>query len=139
MAYMNQERKAKVAAKVKPILAKYGMKGTLKVRNHTAISLTLRSGPIDFIGDLSEQRLLWYVTTQVDKDKMRERYEISINPYWFHEHYSGQSLAFLSEIIPAMKSADWYDRSDIQTDYFDTAYYYDVHVGSWQKPYKLTA
>ena len=37
MAYMNQERKAKVAAKVKPILAKYGMKGSLSVRNHSTI------------------------------------------------------------------------------------------------------
>ena len=69
---------------------------------------------------------------------MRKHYELDINPYWFQEHYSGVSLAFLSEIIPAMKSADWYDRSDAQVDYFDTAYYYDIHVGSWKKPYVLT-
>jgi dipeptide/tripeptide permease len=36
-----------------------------------------------------------------------------------------------------MKSADWYDKSDAQVDYFNTAYYYDVNVGSWNKPYKL--
>ncbi len=41
-------------------------------------------------------------------------------------------------IIPAMKGADWYDKSDAQIDYFDTAYYYDVNVGSWNKPYTLT-
>jgi hypothetical protein len=138
MAYMNQERKAKVAAKVKPILAKYGMKGSLSVRNHSTIVLKLTSGSIDFIGDLVEQRQFGYVTHKVDKDEMRKRYEISINPYWFQEHYSGESLAFLSEIIPAMKAADWYDKSDAQIDYFDTAYYFDVNVGSWTKPYTLT-
>ena len=138
MAYMNQERKAKVAAKVKPILAKYGMKGSLSVRNHSTIVLKLTSGSIDFIGDLVEQRQFGYVTHKIDKDEMRKRYEISINPYWFQEHYRGESLAFLSEIIPAMKAADWYDNSDAQIDYFDTAYYFDVNVGSWTKPYTLT-
>jgi len=24
------------------------------------------------------------------------------------------------------------------TDYFNTAYYYDVQVGRWNKPYRLT-
>jgi hypothetical protein len=135
---MNQTKKADIAAKVKPILAKYGMKGSLSVRNHSTIVLTLTSGPIDFIGDLNQTRQFGYVTAEVDKDKMRERYEIVINPYWYQEHYTGQSLAFLSEIFPALKGADWYDRSDIQTDYFDTAYYVDVNVGKWNKPYILT-
>ena len=138
MAYMNQSKKAVIASKVKPILAKYGMKGSLSVRNHSTICLTLTSGPIDFIGDLQEQRQFGYVNHKLDKQKMRERYELDINPYWYQEHYSGESLAFLHEIIPAMQGADWYDRSDAQVDYFDTAYYYDVNVGKWNKPYTLT-
>jgi hypothetical protein len=138
MAYMNQSKKATIASKVKPILAKYRMKGTLAVRNHSTIVLTLTGGPIDFIGDLKQERQFGYVTTQLDKDKMRERYELDVNPYWYKEHYTGESLAFLSEIFPALYGAEWYDRSDIQSDYFDTAYYVDVNVGSWQKPYTLT-
>ena len=139
MAYMNQERKAKIAAAVKPILAKYGMKGSLSVRNHMAIVLTLTSGKLDFIGDLQDERQFGYVTHQLDKSKMRENYELSVNPYWYHEHYSGQSLAFLSEVIPALKSADWYDESDAMIDYFNTAYYFDINVGKWNKPYILAA
>jgi hypothetical protein len=138
MAYMNQTKKQTIAAKVKPILAKYGMKGSLSVRNHSTIVLKLTSGPIDFIGDLTTQRQFGYVSYELNKDEMRKRYELSINPYWYHEHYTGTALAFLSEIIPAMKSADWYDDSDAQVDYFNTAYYYDVNVGSWNKPYNLT-
>lgn len=138
MAYMNQTKKQTIAAKVKPILAKYGMKGSLSVRNHSTIVLKLTSGKIDFIGDLNSTRQFGYVPVELDKAKMRERYELDINPYWYQEHYTGEALAFLSELIPAMKSADWYDNSDIQTDYFNTAYYYDVNVGSWNKPYVLT-
>ena len=135
---MNQSKKAVIASKVKPILAKYGMKGSLSVRSHSTIVLKLTSGPVDFIGDLQAQRQFGYVTQPLDKDEMRKRYELDINPYWFQEHYSGESLAFLSEIIPAMKAADYYDNSDAQIDYFDTAYYYDINVGSWNKSYTLT-
>jgi hypothetical protein len=137
MAYMNQERKAKVVEKVNPILAKYGMKGSLSVRNHSTIVLTITSGPLDFIGDMNTERdtLLGY--TPIDKDALRKSYAIDINPYWYHEHYTGTSHTFLSEIFPAMKAADWYDNSDAQIDYFDTAYYVDVNVGKWNKPYTL--
>ena len=132
---MNQERKAKIANALKPILAKYGMKGSLKVRNHHAITLTLRQGPIDFIGDLNESR---NGRLGVSKDEMRKRYELQVNQYWIDEHYTGVSLEFLKQVNEAMQAADYYDRSDAQIDYFDTAYYYDIHVGAWNKPYTLT-
>jgi len=135
---MNQEKKQKIQNALKPVLAKYGMKGTLKVRNHHAITLTLRQGPIDFIGDLAEQRTFGYIGTGFNKDKMREHYELQVNQYWIDEHYTGVSLEFLNKVKGAMMSADYYDNSDAQIDYFDTAYYYDINIGSWDKPYNLT-
>ena len=135
MAYMNQEKKQKIQNALKPVLAKYGMKGTLKVRNHHAITLTLRQGPIDFIGDLNENR---NGRLGVSKDEMRKHYELQVNQYWIDEHYTGVSLEFLKQVNEAMQAADYYDRSDAQIDYFDTAYYYDINVGSWNKPYTLT-
>jgi hypothetical protein len=30
---------------------------------------------------------------------------------------------------------EWFDKSDIMTDYFHTAYYYDISIGQWDKPY----
>jgi hypothetical protein len=51
MAYMNQEKKAKIAATLKPILKKYGIKGSLSVRNHTSIVLTITAGKVDFYKD----------------------------------------------------------------------------------------
>ena len=138
MAYMNQEKKQKIQNALKPILAQYGMKGTLKVRNHHAITLTLRQGPIDFIGDLAEQRTFGYIGTGFNKDKMREHYELQVNQYWIDEHYTGVSLEFLNKVKGAMMAADYYDNSDAQIDYFDTAYYYDIVIGSWDRPYTLT-
>jgi hypothetical protein len=32
-------------------------------------------------------------------------------------------------------AAGYYYNSDAMTDYFDTAYYYYINVGKWNKPY----
>lgn len=141
MAYMSQEKKAKIVAAVKPILKKYGLKGTFAVRNHSTIVLNIKSGKIDFIEN--------YIATDANVphgkkmaqdqiDYIRKNQFLDINPYWFQEHFSGKAKSALSEIFTAMKKAgDWFDKSDIQTDYFNTAYYVDVNVGKWSKPYTV--
>jgi len=134
MAYMNQSKKAVIQQNLKPILAKYGVKGTLRVRNGHAITLTLRSGSVDFVADMTERAH----GDRTNKDEIRQHYNFMINQYWFNEHYSGTARDFIAEVDTAMRSADYYDRSDIQTDYFDTAYYYDICVGEWNAPYTVT-
>lgn len=142
MAYMDQTRKAKIANAIKPILAKYGVKGSLSVRNHSTICLTIKSGKIDFIEN--------YIKTDEEKPYakhfsedqvayIRKNQSIDVNPYWFQEHFTGKAKAFLTEAFKALKSADWYDESDIQTDYFNIAYYVDLNIGKWNKPYVLVA
>ena len=136
MAYMNQERKAKISQALKPILAKYKVKGTLSVRNHMSIVLTLKSGAIDFIGNSNRvcgrdhyQVARGFTPNSVGYDQ--------VNPYWFKDHYDGVAKEFLIEAFKALKAADWYDESDAMTDYFNTAYYVDVNIGKWNKPYEV--
>jgi len=138
MAYMNQERKAKIAQALKPVLAKYGVKGSLSVRNHMAICLTLKSGPIDFIAN--SNRVCGNDHYQVSRGfrPNTNNYD-QVNPYWFQDHYDGVAKEFLTEAFKALKAADYYDNSDAMTDYFDTAYYYDLNIGRWDKPYVVTA
>jgi hypothetical protein len=33
----------------------------------------------------------------------------------------------------------WYDNSNAMIDYFDTAYYMHMEVGSWNQPYECKA
>ena len=42
-----------------------------------------------------------------------------------------------AEAMAALKGADWYDESDAQVDYFNTAYYVDINIGQWKSPYIL--
>lgn len=140
MAYMNQEKKAQIASALKPILAKYNIKGTLSVRNHSTIVLTIKSGAIDFIENYIETNQNKNYDKKLCTDQVayiRKNNSLGINPYWFQEHYSGVAKDFLTETLKAMKSGGWYDNSDAQVDYFDTAYYVDVNIGTWDKPYNL--
>jgi hypothetical protein len=124
MAYMNQEKKKVIAAKLKPVLKKYGVKGSLSVRNHMSIVLNVKSGKIDFFSDYGD----------IEDAK---KFGIQVNPYWFQDHFTGKSKEFLAEAFDALKAAGYYNNSDAQIDYFDTAYYYDINIGKWNKPYSL--
>jgi hypothetical protein len=141
MAYMNQERKAKIAQALKPVLAKYGVKGTLSVRNHSSIVLTLKSGKIDFIENFIKTDADSYIGRKMDQkqiDYLRKNQAMDVNPYWFQDHFTSVAKSFLTEAFNALKAADWYDESDAMTDYFNTAYYVDLNVGKWNKPYIVT-
>lgn len=138
MAYMNQERKSVIVNAVKPILKKYGVKGTFAVRNHMTICLNITEGPIDFIENYIETDANLPYAKHMSADQVeyiRKNKTLDINPYWYHEHFSGKAKQFFEEVFKGMKAAGWYDKSDAQTDYFDTAYYVDVNVGKWNKHY----
>lgn len=124
MAYMNQETKTRIAQKLKPILKEFGVKGSLSVRNHSTLVLKLRSGAVDFAGDFI--------------GKSTNGSDPYVNPYYYREHFAGRSQAFLNEVMHVMNDGNW-DRSDIQTDYFDVGWYSDIKIGEWNKPYQVTA
>jgi len=133
MAYMSQERKAKIAPAVKSILKRYGVKGTLAVRNHMTLVLNIKSGTLDFIKDFNEtvsNDPTWRGAT------LSQTY-ISVNPYHYSSHFGDKVIKkFLDEVLRALNDGN-HDNSDIQTDYFDVGWYVDVNIGKWDKPYIL--
>jgi hypothetical protein len=136
MAYMSQDRKAELAPAIKAALKKYGVKGSLAVRNHSTLVLNIKSGPIDFIGNLNK---VCAVAPGADRyGTYRPAVDhIDVNPYHYQSHFDGKALAFLSAVMPVMNKGN-HDNSDIQTDYFDIGWYIDVNIGAWNKPYLLT-
>ena len=131
MAYMNQDKKAKIAPVVKAILKKYRMKGTLSVRNHSTLVLSIKEGSLDLISNYNET--VANAPGGFRGGNPAENY-LSPNPYWYQDHFSGESLKFMGELFDALNDGN-HDRSDIQTDYFDVGWYVDVNVGGWNKPY----
>ena len=120
MAYVSQEKKKELAVGIKSVLKKYKMKGSIAVDNYSTLVVNLKSGAIDFAAQ-------------------NEHYQVNV--YWVGSHWTGLAKEFLLELLEAMKGegTGWFDKSDIQTDYFHTAWYNNINIGKWDKTYELTA
>jgi len=139
MAYFNQERKSERAPAIKAILKKYGVKGSLAVRNHSTFVLNIKSGSIDFIENYIKTDFGQHGNkmSQEQVEYIRKNKSLDVNPYWYQEHFSGKARDFLKEVITTMNGGN-HNNSDVQTDYFDVGWYVDVNIGSWDKPYTVT-
>ena len=60
---------------------------------------------------------------------------LDINQYHL-DGYNPKYTPLFEKIVSIMKGEDWFDHSDSQTDYFHTAYYIDLNIGKWNKPYE---
>lgn len=125
MAYVSQELKAKIAPKVKAILKKYKVKGSLAVNHHSTLVLNIKEGSLDFLNEYGVEDYGKFI---------KERDYIQVNPYHYKSHFKGKSKAFLAEVIPALNDGNW-DKSDSQSDYFNVGWYVSVNIGKWNKPY----
>ena len=54
MAYITQEDKKELAVGIKKVLAKYNVKGTIGIHNHSTIVVRLKSGDLDILGNYWE-------------------------------------------------------------------------------------
>ncbi len=136
MAWMNQERKATLAPRVKEILKRYGLKGSLRVRHHSTLILTIRSGRLDFIANaIAEQS--WRNPPRANSDAYAgsEGY-LQVNHYHLSRSFSGECLEALVELTDAMNAGN-HDRSDLMTDYHDVGWYTSISIGSWDRPYEV--
>jgi len=140
MAYMNQEMKKEIKAAIDATVEILGLKGKLKyslaVSNGTMLTLNVKSGPIDFIGNynaVAEEKNK-YITDHM-KNRLAED-SIDINPFWAHEHFTDEAQKVIVALLKAMNIKN-YDNSDIQSDYFDIGYHVRMNIGKWNKPYEV--
>lgn len=118
MAYVSQDMKKALAPTIKAVLKKYGMKGSIGVSNHSTLVVTVTEGKIDF--------------------DMKRDY-LQVNHYWIDKNYDGVARDFLTELADAMRGPEFYDHSDLMTDYFSVSHYININLGRFSKPYKLVA
>ena len=116
MAYVSKEDKKELAPEIKKVLAEYGVKGTIKVRNYSTLVVTLRKVPAGLF--------------------TAKEIENGVNVYHL-EWFEGTAKKFLTKLLAAMKGTRWYDNTDAMIDYFDTAWYNDIKIGEWNKPVEV--
>jgi hypothetical protein len=138
MAYVSQEVITKARAALKALNKEYGVKATLSGKGDSTLYLTIAEGKIDFINNFCENivaKRRQHDTKQVI-DWVTKEQNISVNQYYLDSSFDGIALEYL-EKAKAIMYADHWDRSDIQSDYFNCAYYISIQVGRWNKPYKF--
>ena len=135
MAYVSQEDKKELAVGIKKVLAKYNVKGTIGVHNHSTIVVRLRSGDLDILGNYWKL----YKENEYKVDPWNQRSEkptsLQVNTYYVDSHFTGEVANFLTELVAELKGEKFFDHSDIQTDYFHCSHYVEIDVGNWEKPY----
>ena len=137
MAYMNQERKAKLAANLKKVVPQ-GWKYSVSVQNHSTIVMTIASAPVDLIAEYVEnvnQGHRAVMNPDLYSIKQRPDY-IDVNHYWIDKQFSGETLEIFKQINEALNDGN-HDRSDLMTDYFDVGWHVDIRIGRWDKPFQV--
>ena len=137
MAFMNQEKKKKIAAALKVAMKGTGIKYTLAVNNYSTLVMNIKSGPVDFAQNHRETVKDQPKYAHYRENKSPLPKSMQVNTYWYQEHFSGQALEILQKAIPVLNTGN-HDRSDIQSDYFDVGWYVNVNIGQWNKPYEVT-
>ena len=142
MAYVSQEMKKELSGGIKAVLKKYGMKGTIAVDNHSSLVVNLKGGKLDLLGVAQQHNDL--VAEQRGQQSYPIGDHLQVNNYyaeeWANEVGEPEVANFYGELVKAMKAptsrGEWYNKSDIMTDYFDIAYYTNINAGQWNKPYE---
>lgn len=121
MAYMNQEKKAQIAAALKKVMPK-DWRYSLAVRNYSEIVMTIRKGP----SNLMIVPAHGHVDEHIHAGIYRQ-----VNPHSYKDNFLPEFDEIFAKIYAALNSAGNYDNSDIMTDYFDVGYYVSLRVGDW--------
>jgi len=128
MAYMDQNRKKELAAKIRAVLPK-GWKVTFGVNNHSTFVITIHSTPHDFYA-------MMRATDTIAENETRENFNFSIyNARAASKYFDNPELTAIFEKIFDAANSGNHDNSDTMTDYFDVGWYVHLNVGTWNKPY----
>ena len=133
MAHMTQEEKKEIAAKLKEFMPK-GWKHTLSVRNNTGIVFKLSQAPADLLAeaDKNQSKVIRQDDTDLNHLQTRGYFE----PYHARlSEYFDESLALFERIVEVLNLNN-YDRSDVQSDYFNIGHYVYIKIGTYDKPFK---
>ncbi len=132
MAYVDQSKKALIAAALKPVMPA-GWKWSLAVQNHSTIVLTIASAPVDLLEDVTRVRNEREVRRGGEAWREKPTY-IDVNHYHLDTAFDGELLEIFRKIVDALNTNN-HDRSDIQSDHFDVGHYVAVKLGRWNKPF----
>ena len=136
MAYISTQEVAAIRKELKKELPEY--KFSVTKNHHSSVTVAFMKGPA------FKEYTYFDRYEGVQKEGVLEGHE-QLNHHWAEQFY-GDNAPLIKKVEKIIKTApvkaggrEWYDKSDAMTDYFDTAFYMNIHVGKWDKHYEVAA
>ena len=109
------------------------LKFSVKKHAHSSINVVIKKGNVDF--------------SEIMRDRINGDTPGTVSVNHYHLHQYGKFAKLFEKIDKVIKTAparaeggrEWLDKSDAMVDYFHTAFYYNISVGTWNKPYEYVA
>ena len=140
MAYITAEDVAEIRNDLKKAFPY--VKFAVRRQHSTSVNVVILKAPFSF--DFSSPRRSYqgkqyfdvnhHWIDRDDEDRQRTATDDDGNSTRLGDH---EAYVFL-RAVKAIITKKWWDESDVQSDYFNTAFYYDIKVGSWDKPFEKT-
>ena len=112
MAYINKETSAKIRTVLKELYPE--IKWSVRIQDYMVLHVTIVESPY------------WK-----DGDSFR------VNHHWIEEHFSGIQKEVLLDIDKIIREVgEYFNNSDAQSDYFDYAFFYHIHIGKCDKKHQ---
>lgn len=141
MAYISKPEIQEKRKQINALCIQYGVSATVSGANTSSVTVTIRKGKTDFLGNhVDTVKANWVTNDQQIIDNAEwhvKRGYFTCNHYYLDRQFSGDALEFLEQLLVILKIGH-YDNSNAMIDYFDTAYYIHINIGQWNKPYLLT-
>ena len=130
MAYISAENTKQIRSALKEVFKDTGIKFGVKKFGHSSVTVTLLEGP-DF--PTAREYCQRECTNGIGY--------YDVNPYWYRKNMLSIECDIMDKVIEVIKigsSRKYFDKSDIQADYHFKAFYFDITIGKFGKPYKCT-
>lgn len=141
MAYISKEQVQEKRKLISALCKEYGVTATVSGANSSTLTVTIRKGKIDLLGNYVDTVAGNWINSQQQKDNAlfyKKRGYMTVNHYCIDWQFSGIAMDFMMELLAIMKIGH-YDHSDSMVDHFNIAWYIGINIGDWDKPYILTA
>ena len=116
MAYISTEEIKVIREELKKNFpSRLGWKLSIVRRDYLSLSISIIKAPFELRND------------------QNNAYE-QVNQYWIESRENKQSVPPLKKIFEIANKNN-YNRSDVQSDYFDVGYYLNISIGHFGKPF----
>ena len=135
MAYINAEDVNHIRVALKKEFPQY--KFSVTRDHHLGVNINFMKGP-----RFAEYEYFDRYSGEMKKDNLDGHHQI--NHFHLESFYGKENAEILGKVSEIAHTAPglaggkkYYNNNDIQSDYFDVAYYVSISVGKWNKEYEI--